>query len=211
MPKIVWLDQNRVREQVIPERGFITLGRGPQNTVRLSDPQVSQDHVQLVCGPHGCLLKDLKSLHDVSVNASPVKQRFLRSGDIIRIGRQVLEYLDDNAGAARRESPRPVKLPPARAPNEGKERAFLRVVAGPRAGQIVALDRPLIALGDPEGYYAAVSRRSQGYFLLNLGKCFYARLNDEQVFGAGNRLKDGDRIGLGDEQMEMRIFRPREH
>jgi pSer/pThr/pTyr-binding forkhead associated (FHA) protein len=220
MPKIVWLDQEQVKEILVPERGFISLGRGRDNHIILSDPRVSRVHARLVCGPHGCLLKDMTSASGVHVNGDPVNSRFLQDGDIIRIGHHVLEYLAEERWD-HRSANSPVSTPtfkvnksPKLSQAEGvarKRRAFLRYTAGSAVGHIQTIDRPLMPIGDPDGYYAAISRRTSGCYLLNLGKGLYAQLNGEPVSGAGARLHNGDTIRLGEEEMVLRVFDETEH
>lgn len=225
MPKIVWLDQEQVKEVMIPNKGFMSLGRGRDNNIILSDPRVARVHARLVCGPHGCLLKDMTGAKGVHVNGESVNSRFLRDGDIIRIGHHVLEYLAEerwqaksaNSGIATptfdfskdaEGSSRP--LTQAQVVST-KRRAFLRYTEGPAKGHIQTVDRPLMPIGDPDGYYAAISRRTNGCYLLNLGKGVYAQLNGEPVRGAGAQLHNGDIIRLGDEEMEVKVFDETEH
>jgi predicted component of type VI protein secretion system len=218
MPKIVWLNENKVKEKPIPERGFLTIGRSTSNNIVLSGPQVSEQHARLLCGPHGCLIKDLDSADGVQVNGEPVHSRFLKGGDIIRIGHHLLEYLV----AEKKQPPSAVStdgtaIPSQRLDTGGKpdsgsaltpfpQRAYLRFVSGPEAGHIQNIDRPLVSIGDPEGYYAAISHRTNSYCLLNLGKGLRVKLNDEPVHGAAAMLENGDLITLGEHRIEVRIF-----
>lgn len=222
MPRIVWLDQGeQVKETVVPTTGFMGLGRSDDNHIILSDPRVSRHHARLLCGPHGCLLKDLSNSRSIQVNGNPVHSRFLQDGDIIRIGNHVLEFLADE----RKQDPAPDHVsqtptypvtsdlaPLARqAWKASKQRAFLCYTAGPAKGHIQTVDRPLLPIGEPDGYYAAVSQRTSGFYLLNLGKGLNVHLNEKPVHGAGALLTHGDIIGMGDEQIEMRIFEHTEH
>lgn len=218
MPKLVWLDKGVMKEKAIPERGFITVGRGRDNTITLNDSLVSRHHARLLCGPHGCLLKDLASSNGVRVNGDSVQSRFLHSGDLIRIGHHVLEYTAEEQTPTYGTFTRgDVEVPSyrfdtggtTRPPSEWtspKKNAFLRFTSGPEKGRIQNIDRPLLSLGSPNSYYAAVSRRTNGYFLLNLGRGLFAKLNDEPLHGEAARLENGDMITLGESRIEVRIF-----
>jgi pSer/pThr/pTyr-binding forkhead associated (FHA) protein len=223
MPKMVWLEQNAIVEREVPERGFLSIGRGTDNTIVLSDPQVSRYHAQLVCGPHGCLLKDLKSTNGVQVNGEMVQSRFLQDGDIIRLGNHVLEFLSHDRsqrlanGAHSGQNLTSLRVTTGGSPlgiprpaSSTGPRAFLRCIDGPEKGRVQAIDRPLLPIGDPDGVHAAVSQRTNGFYLLNLGRSLYVQLNGTPVHGAGVLLRNGDRISLGDNQLEMRIFGPEE-
>ena len=222
MPKIVWLDKDKVKEKEIPVRGFITVGRGKDNTIVLDDSLVSRHHARLLCGPHGCLLKDLGSDDGVRVNGDHIKSQFLHNGDIIRIGHHVLEYTGEEQTSAYGTIKRGgVDVPSYRFDTGGKasgktssesnwsgsdQRAFLRFTSGPEKGRIQNIDRPLLSVGQPDSYYAAVSRRTNGYYLLNLGKGLFAKLNGQPVHGEAARLENGDMITLGENRIEVRIF-----
>ncbi len=218
MSKFVWLDKEKVREKTIPERGFITVGRGKDNAIILNDSQVSRHHARLLCGPHGCLLKDLSSSNGVQVNGDLIQSRFLHDGDIVRIGDHVLEYTAEEQTPAYGTVTRGnVEVPSYRFDTGGtpgypsewaspKQTAFLRFTSGPEKGRIQNIDRPLLSVGNPNSYYAAVSRRTNGYYLLNLGKGLFAKLNEEPVRGEAAQLENGDMITLGESQIEVRIF-----
>jgi len=221
MSKIIWLDQEQVREHLIPNRGFLSVGRSSDNAIVLSDPKVSRHHAKLVCGPHGCLLKDLKTGRGLEVNGDQVHSRFLRNGDVIRIGQHVLEYQTEdslleraaagNAVPSYRFEPGGKPVEPEVLENAPKERAFLRYIDGPQKGKVQSVDRPLLTVGDPKNYYAAVSQRTNGYYLLNLGKGVYVKLNDAPVHGAGAIMSNGDVITMGAQQIEFKTFSSAEH
>jgi len=219
MSKIVWLDKNEIKEKLIPERGLVSLGRGADNSIVLTDPRVSRYHAQLVCGIHGCLLKDLKSTNGVQVNGESVHSRFLQDGDVICIGNHVMEFLSQERlqrlGVGARSAGGVTSLRvttgglarPAVQADATAQRGFLRYIDGPDKGRVQTIDRPLLPVGDPEGFHAAISCRTNGFYLLNLGKSLHVQLNSNPVHGAGVLLQDGDRITLGDSQVELRIFR----
>lgn len=218
MAKLVWLEKNQVQERLIPDNGFLSLGRGLDNAVILDDPQVSRHHARLVAGPRGWLLKDLESDYGIQVNGDPVESCFLKDGDLIRIGQQVLEFVAESRADSPQRVPEPT--PPGLDPMveakqkaraswynpSGWRRAFLRFVDGPNKGRILTVDRPLVPVGEPDGYYAAISCRSNGLYLLNLGKRRYAVLNGEPVQGGGVALRDGDSIRVGEHLIELKIF-----
>jgi predicted component of type VI protein secretion system len=222
MPKIVWLDQKRVKETKVPNRGFLTVGRDATNHIILSDSRVSRLHARLICGPHGCLLKDLKSANGVQVNGDPVHTRFLQDGDIIRIGRHILEYLSepltknpapDRSGLAFRLqadiAQEPSKI--LQTKTTSQPNAYLRYTSGPRQGEVLSIDRPLLPIGDPAGFYVAVSKRTNGYYLLNLGHNLRPKINDDPVRGASVLLRSGDTLTMGNERLEVKIFERTEH
>jgi predicted component of type VI protein secretion system len=167
-------------------------------------------------------LKGVHATGSLQVNGAQVNSCFLRPGDIIQIGQHVLEFqaVDTPAEAGHQAAPSAADAISGDYPSQAeqfaaewansKRRAFLRFVSGPDAGRIQKVDRPLVPIGDPSGYYVAVSRRTNGYFLLNLGRGLYAKVNDEPLHG-GVPLQNGDLITLGDWQVEVRIFEQTQH
>lgn len=74
--------------------GAATIGRSPDATVMLDDPEVSRLHARLTRDEHGnFLIQDLGSKNGTSVNGLRVERRLLAFGDRVRVGPQiVLEF-----------------------------------------------------------------------------------------------------------------------
>jgi pSer/pThr/pTyr-binding forkhead associated (FHA) protein len=64
-----------------------TIGRSPENSIRLDDTSVSSRHAEVVLVAENCYLKDLGSTNGTVVNGKPVKEVQLRAGDRIRFGK----------------------------------------------------------------------------------------------------------------------------
>jgi pSer/pThr/pTyr-binding forkhead associated (FHA) protein len=64
-----------------------TVGRAPENSIRLEDTSVSGRHAELVLVAENCYLKDLGSTNGTQVNGQPVTEVQLRAGDRIRFGK----------------------------------------------------------------------------------------------------------------------------
>jgi len=74
----------------IPEGAPLTVGRGDQSGVRLSDQHVSRAHCRLELQPGGFFLSDCGSSFGTFLNGQRVTQSFLRPGDVIRVGDSAL-------------------------------------------------------------------------------------------------------------------------
>ena len=72
--------------QVFPlTQAAITIGRHADNTIVLSDPQVSRHHATITWQPSGYAVQDLNSANGTFVNEQPVGQpSVLRDGDTLR-------------------------------------------------------------------------------------------------------------------------------
>src|SRR5256885_8503927 len=65
---------------------LVTIGRGPDNTIIISDPSVSGHHAQLELAGETYRLKDLDSTNGTRVNGIPITETVLRYDDRIRFG-----------------------------------------------------------------------------------------------------------------------------
>ncbi len=77
-----------------------TIGRSPENLIRLDDTSVSSRHAEVVLVAENCYLKDLGSTNGTIVNGQPVKEVQLRAGDRIRFGKVEASFEREVAGAA---------------------------------------------------------------------------------------------------------------
>jgi pSer/pThr/pTyr-binding forkhead associated (FHA) protein len=64
-----------------------TIGRAPENSIRLEDTSVSGRHAQIVVVGDNYYLKDVGSTNGTLVNGQPVTEVQLRAGDRIRFGK----------------------------------------------------------------------------------------------------------------------------
>jgi pSer/pThr/pTyr-binding forkhead associated (FHA) protein len=64
-----------------------TIGRSPENSIRLDDVSVSSRHAELAMVAENCYLKDLGSTNGTLVNGKPATETQLRAGDRIRFGK----------------------------------------------------------------------------------------------------------------------------
>jgi len=66
----------------------MSIGRAPDNRVRIQKDAVSRKHAEVVLGSKGYLIRDLKSENGTFVNGKRVTERLLVDGDAIQIGSQ---------------------------------------------------------------------------------------------------------------------------
>lgn len=77
---------------------LINIGRGRDNHIVLEDPYASRHHVQLRLRYGAYTLFDTNSQAGVLVNDVPAREHRLQSGDVFRIGKTRLIYLEDEDG-----------------------------------------------------------------------------------------------------------------
>ena len=69
--------------------GF-SIGRGPANTLALSNPDVSRHHAEIVSEDESWVLRDAGSTNGTYVNGRRITEHALRPGDVIKVGDTVL-------------------------------------------------------------------------------------------------------------------------
>ncbi|SEV99735.1 FHA domain-containing protein [Luteibacter sp. 329MFSha] len=122
-------------------RPVLTIGRGDDNDLVVSEPQVAARHVTIQRDRRGLVLSVSPDAGRVYVNARPVRERaLLRPGDSLSLG-DCRMLLRDDADLDARET---------LAPTESRCTVALRPVAGPLSGRVVAVgDR--LELGSTHG------------------------------------------------------------
>lgn len=70
----------------------VTIGRKPESTLQLGDPNVSRNHAEIRPHGNGWVLVDLNSTNGSRVNGNRVSSHELREGDEIAFGNTVLRF-----------------------------------------------------------------------------------------------------------------------
>ena len=175
-----------------------TIGRLPDNDIRIDNPAVSGHHSLIINILNDSFLEDLNSTNGTYVNGKLIKKHALQHGDVITVGHHQLRFVEDDEAAGRvREDHGHPALAPARwrscgaaaAASEktgspslratGKARALrwrrrrvkkakLQVLSGAFAGRELELSKALTTLGRPGVQVAAITRRAEGYFIVHV-------------------------------------------
>ncbi|MBX7115527.1 MAG: FHA domain-containing protein [Myxococcaceae bacterium] len=82
----------------VPLVARTTLGRHPNNTLRLVDREVSKEHASIEKVGGGFLLRDLNSSNGTFVNGRKVRELRLRDGDEIALGNSRLIFQSGDGG-----------------------------------------------------------------------------------------------------------------
>ncbi|SRR5579871_247304 len=175
-----------------------TIGRLPDNDVRIDNPAVSGHHALIINILNDSFLEDLNSTNGTYVNGKLIKKHALQHGDVITCGHHQLRFVDNQAGetepdefektmviqpsAALEDKIRAVKAGPDPAPRPapaagGKPdgagptappKAKLQVLSGAFAGRELELIKALTTLGRPGIQVAAITRRADGFYLVHV-------------------------------------------
>lgn len=109
-----------------------------------------------------------------------------------------------------RQAPAPTR---AAAPPSGLRAAAakpllgkLRVTSGPNQGRELELSKPLTTIGRPGVQVAAITRRAEGYYIVQVGEAAAGagiRVNEALIGVQTRRLADGDQIELAGTKMQF--------
>lgn len=74
-----------------------TIGRLPDNDVRIDNPAVSGHHALIINILNDSFLEDLNSTNGTYVNGKLIKKHALQHGDVITVGHHQLRFVDNQA------------------------------------------------------------------------------------------------------------------
>ena len=93
------LNDGNFRSFEFMNRKSITIGRWKTNDIVLADPTVSGHHAAIELEGEAFCLKDLESRNGSRVNDIHVTNQTLKSGDVIKLGNTVIEYVNEDLEA----------------------------------------------------------------------------------------------------------------
>jgi pSer/pThr/pTyr-binding forkhead associated (FHA) protein len=206
-----------------------TIGRLPDNDIRIDNAAVSGHHSLIINILNDSFLEDLNSTNGTYVNGKLIKKHALQHGDVITVGHHQLRFVEDDEQQDEFEktmviqpSARPVEKlrtavaeAAAGAATTGRSRtlgdnaaalkkAKLQVLSGAFAGREVELSKALTTLGRPGIQVAAITRRSEAYYIVHVdsGKPEdYPLLNGTPIGQQATKLNDNDVIQLAGVKM----------
>jgi len=201
-----------------------TIGRLPDNDIRIDNAAVSGHHALMINILNDSFLEDLNSTNGTYVNGKIIKKHALQHGDSITVGHHTLRFVESEAeepadefektmvisprDAARMKMPSAVAPPPAPAapqyPNGTLPRARLQVLSGQFAGRELELVKTLTTLGRPGVQVAAITRRSDGFYIVHVESAQdgdYPLLNGVATGPQARRLHDNDVVQLAGVKM----------
>ena len=205
-----------------------TVGRLPDNDIRIDNPAVSGHHSLIINILNDSFLEDLNSTNGTYVNGKLIKKHALQHGDVITAGHHQLRFVDSQSGDTEPdEFERTMVITPGtamaaqaaqRASEAGERRAAadaapapvalmkakLQVLSGAFAGRELELNKALTTLGRPGVQVAAITRRADGYFIVHVDGGADGKLplvNGVAIGQQARRLEDNDVIQLAGVKM----------
>lgn len=196
------------------------LGRGDENSIRLTDRNVSRRHARLGKNGEAWIIRDVQSYNGTYVNGvRVVGEQAVNAGDIIQLGDYRLELVDESKIVPATDPSAQAALtqvPVHQRPNR------LVVVVGPNPGTEYPLDREHFTIGRAEEATISINHSSvsrlhselialgNGRFeIIDKGSANGIRINGVEL--KRGILEAGDALELGDVRLRFvgagKIFR----
>jgi len=178
-------------------------------------------------------IEDADSTNGSYVNGAKIKKHMLRHGDIIQIGRHEFKFLDEsapdfdktmviqpvtdemaNAAKTMKETdqalsgePKPVAVDAA--PSVKTNKAFIKVLSGPKAGKELDLVKSYTSMGNA-GTMIVIAKRQQGFYVSHVtGKTAqegtFPMVNENIIGAQSVPLQDHDIIDIGGLKLEFLV------
>jgi pSer/pThr/pTyr-binding forkhead associated (FHA) protein len=208
-----------------------TIGRLPDNDIRIDNPAVSGHHSLIINILNDSFLEDLNSTNGTYVNGKLIKKHALQHGDVITVGHHQLRFVEDDE--QQDEFEKTMVIQPSARPMEklrsaadvvdqaspalsatgtrrvlgdganALRKAKLQVLSGAFAGRELELNKALTTLGRPGVQVAAITRRADGFFIVHVESkdADFPLLNGNAIGSQATRLSDNDVIQLAGVKM----------
>jgi len=230
MARLILSLENQVLAEYNMNKERYTVGRLPDNDVRIDNPAVSGHHALIINILNDSFLEDLNSTNGTYVNGKLIKKHALQHGDLITCGHHQLRFVDSQSSenepdefektmviqptaateemvrATRAEAPPPGTAPApvdSGAMGAVPPKAKLQVLSGAFAGRELELVKTVTMVGRPGVQIAAITRRSDGFYLVQVESANgdFAEINGTPIGAQARRLRDNDVITLAGVKM----------
>ncbi|CAK0779448.1 hypothetical protein CCP4SC76_6900007 [Gammaproteobacteria bacterium] len=92
MAKLVLKFKGVVRQEYPLDNPIVIIGRSPTHGIFIDNLAVSRNHARITHSEDHYTIEDLNSRNGTYVNGIGIESRDLKNGDLIRIGKHVLEF-----------------------------------------------------------------------------------------------------------------------
>ncbi len=180
----------------------VTVGRNAGNDIELNEPVVSGEHAAIQMKPSPSIT-DLHSTNGTRVNGKTISKEQLRHNDVIHIGSHELRFVDEDVQDFA------ATMIMYSDPNQATEKAVtaaLKLLNGPRAGEVMKIEKQRTALGNPGVQVAVINKTAEGYELMPVsvgGVEISTRVNGELLGEQARTLNDGDEIAIADARLQF--------
>ena len=95
MAKIIFLLDGKVIQEYMLDKERFTIGRRVSNDLHIDNLGISGKHAVIVTKDDGAYIEDLNSTNGTVVNSQKIKKHLLVDGDLIKLGKYKLRYLQN--------------------------------------------------------------------------------------------------------------------
>jgi len=212
------------------DKETMTIGRKSDNDIHLDNLAVSGHHAKILTILNDSFIEDLNSTNGTYLNGSLVKKNTLADGDIIKIGKHEMKYINTNTSSEGDFEKTMIINPDSDGMQEteggdeidksigaivaeiastdsgknSQRKAKIRIVSGANNGKELALTKVLTTLGKPGVQVAAITRRPTGYFLIHIDggdNGERPKVNNEQISSKAQPLNDNDELEVAGVKM----------
>ena len=144
MARLILSLDNQVLAEYNMSKERYTIGRLPDNDVRIDNPAVSGHHSLIINILNDSFLEDLNSTNGTYVNGKLIKKHALQHGDVITIGHHQLRFSDQQTNETEQDEFEKTMVIPA-----GKQDAEQLAAAEKAADAAAAAEAPAPIRDDP--------------------------------------------------------------
>ena len=87
--------EDRILQELLLSGGTVTIGRQPDNVVRIDNPAVSGHHAKIYAEGDHYVIEDAESFNSTYVNGQRISKVILKDGDNVTIGKHTIEFRDE--------------------------------------------------------------------------------------------------------------------
>lgn len=219
-----------VESELQLDKETMTIGRKSDNDIHLDNLAVSGHHARILTILNDSFIEDNNSTNGTYLNGSLVKKQALSNGDVIKVGKHEIKYINVNAssgddfektmiinpdsdGMQETEGSKEIdqsvgkivaEIASADSGKSSHQKANIRLLSGANSGKELALTKVLTTLGKPGVQVAAITRRPTGYFLIHIDggdNSGKPKVNDEEIGSRAHPLNHNDVIEVAGVKM----------
>ncbi|HHJ16092.1 MAG TPA: FHA domain-containing protein [Gammaproteobacteria bacterium] len=178
----------------LPDDGECLIGREPDCTICIDSLAIAPQHARIHPADGGLVIEAASDDAVVQVNDQPLSEAHpLAEGDRIQIGKHLLTYAETSdsitpdAGSV--AAPAPIV-------------GWLQIQSGSHLGRTIRLEKAFTRIGRKDGNLAVIAHRDDGFYLSHLQGEQPTQINDTDMGEDAHRLDNGDRVSVGDLQVQ---------
>lgn len=207
MSKLIVKYNDEIIEEVALKQGDMTIGRRPGCDIVIDNLAVSGNHATIFTVGDDSFIQDLDSTNGTTINNKRISKHHLKHGDVVTIGKHSLIYVSAKMEKPVDEFEKTVVLSAGRPVSKPEERsAAIFILSGANSGKRIDLTKSVTNLGRAGKPAGVINRSGERYMLTTAkGSNEVPKLNGKAVAAAGEQLKHGDIIEVGDARLQFNL------